>query len=46
MGLNVFFPNVVFKSVRKPLGNENEFLLSAALGFPEDQSPIMDIRKG
>jgi len=33
MGLNAFFPTVVFEPVRKPLGNEDEFLLPSTLGL-------------
>ena len=33
MGLNAFSPTVVFEPVRKPLGNEDEFLLPSTLGL-------------
>ena len=43
MGLNVFLPDVIFESVSEPLRDEDEFLLSATLGVPEGQSPLMYI---
>jgi len=35
MGLNVFPPDVVFEPIGEPLGDEDKFLLSTALGFPK-----------
>ena len=46
IGLNSFFPDVVFEPVGEFLWDEDEFLLPATLRVSEGQSSLSDIRGG
>jgi hypothetical protein len=45
IGLNYFFPDVVFEPVGEFLWDEDEFLLPATLGVSEGQSSFSNVRR-